>query len=250
MEVTSKQFLASFMKTYAAGAALFRPLRELHEDLAERVVKTLRADSATVVDAGCGNALFFESLSRRSTQRLNLLGFDVEEEALCDARERHIERPFVGIRFADLNDGLPVEENSVDVVVSVNALYWLKDQQSFFESVRRSLKDGGVFLCVNPDGGGNPKSLFEKQEEWLRNQAAIHEVGAWNALKEQGLLQKSISDNTRIDEAARRGELRYLKAEELVTLARAAGYSEVSSERVYCDTSVLLYAKRIKKEEA
>ncbi|MDQ5883434.1 MAG: hypothetical protein QG654_347 [Patescibacteria group bacterium] len=53
-------------------------------------------------------------------------------------------------KVVDCDKPLPFEDNSYDGVIFINALYTLKDRESFIKEVFRVLKPGGIFICISP----------------------------------------------------------------------------------------------------
>jgi SAM-dependent methyltransferase len=102
--------------------------------------------SGFILDFGCGSGRFSDLLARDCDF---LVGVEITPEML-DMAQHECRSPNVGfVLFDGLH--LPVKHRKVDLVVSVNVLQYVTDDSELdrvlFE-VRRSLKPGGKFLCI------------------------------------------------------------------------------------------------------
>jgi len=111
---------------------------------------------ATVVDLGCGNGEFTMKIKEKIGCN-RIMGVDIDEKALNEARERGII-----VRKADLNDSLPFKENSFDVVVSNQVIEHLFYPVRFMKEIYRILKPGGytVISTENLASWDNIFALF------------------------------------------------------------------------------------------
>ena len=102
---------------------------------------------ATVVDVGCGAGmdLLLAATAVGSTGRA--IGIDMTESMTERARDaaRTLDLNQVEVRIGDALD-LPVESDSVDVVISNGVLNLAPDKRQAFGEVFRILKPGGQFL--------------------------------------------------------------------------------------------------------
>jgi len=94
-----------------------------------------------VLDAGCGAGVYADALAGRGA---DVIGVDVSEAMLAEARERVTEAKF---RQADIAEGLDgVESDSVDVVLCQHVLSHLPDLSTPLAAFSRVLRDGGVLV--------------------------------------------------------------------------------------------------------
>ena len=100
------------------------------------------APSGTLVDVGAGRGRFLRAARREG--RWNLMATEYSAEALAILKAEGI--PAVAGTLDEL--GLP--DGSVDVVWASHVIEHLPDPESFFASVRRVLKPGGVLVALVP----------------------------------------------------------------------------------------------------
>jgi SAM-dependent methyltransferase len=96
----------------------------------------------SVVDVGCGPGYY---LSRLGDRDLSLVGIDLSEGMLANARAR------VGDSFL-LGDAqrLPVRTESFDVALAMHMLYHVPDSALAVSELRRVLRPGGTLLVSAP----------------------------------------------------------------------------------------------------
>lgn len=116
--------------------------------VAEGVGERLRG--ARVLDAGCGfgtNAVYLAETHGAA----QVTGVNVSTVQLASAREHAAASPAaarVDFLHASVTD-LPLEDASVDVVVSVEAAFHFDTRARFFAEARRVLRPGGVLSMVD-----------------------------------------------------------------------------------------------------
>jgi SAM-dependent methyltransferase len=96
-----------------------------------------------VLDLGCRTG----ALTRHYAEGNEVVGVDVDRDALARAAER------LGIEtvWADVEDGLPFDDDSFDVVVAGELLEHLADPAAAVGHVRRVLRPGGRFVGSVPN---------------------------------------------------------------------------------------------------
>jgi ubiquinone/menaquinone biosynthesis C-methylase UbiE len=116
---------------------------------------------ARVVDVGCGPGN--NTVVLRDVFPLALVtGVDVSSSAIAFANKLHPNVPNVQFRNANVNvDGLPFDDASVDVVISITAIHWM-NIATVMREVQRVLRPGGVLALtsssyiryrIEPSGG-------------------------------------------------------------------------------------------------
>lgn len=99
-----------------------------------------------ILDIGCGNGKMLGYLQEKTGCHIH--GFDYSEEAI-----RAAQNVFPN---ADFRDGVIGEiaypEESFDVIVSMDTMYFAKDMTSFVGQIRQWLKKGGVFFVGYQEG--------------------------------------------------------------------------------------------------
>jgi SAM-dependent methyltransferase len=106
-------------------------------------------DPGVILDAGCSSGYLLEDLRRRHPQA-TLLGADLVAAGL---RRAHALVPDARLLLADVCH-LPLEDASVDAVLSANLLEHVPDDVGALAEFRRVLKPGGLAAVIVPAGPG------------------------------------------------------------------------------------------------
>lgn len=101
------------------------------------------------VDVGCGNGYAVRAMAERVGETGSVLGVDVAP-AMIERATAHPENPRT-VRFqVSAADHLPVAEDSMDRILSVEAIYYLPDSLAALKEWYRILKPGGsVWIMVD-----------------------------------------------------------------------------------------------------
>jgi SAM-dependent methyltransferase len=95
-----------------------------------------------VLDLGCRDG----ALTRAYVGGNEIVGVDADKEALSEAQKLGIET-----RWADLDEPLPFDGESFDVVVAGELLEHLRDPRRLVAEARRVLRSGGTFVASVPN---------------------------------------------------------------------------------------------------
>ena len=95
-----------------------------------------------VLDLGCR----YGALTRAYAPGNDVVGVDVDREALAEAATLGIET-----RWADVDEPLPFDDASFDVVVAGELLEHVRDPERLVGEVRRVLRPGGRFVASVPN---------------------------------------------------------------------------------------------------
>ncbi len=95
-----------------------------------------------VLDLGCRDG----ALTRAYTDGNEVVGVDADREALAEAAKLGIET-----HWADLDEPLPFEDESFDVVVAGELMEHLRDPARFASEARRVLRPSGTFVASVPN---------------------------------------------------------------------------------------------------
>ena len=95
-----------------------------------------------VLDLGCRDGALTQAYAGGN----EIVGVDADREALAEAQKLGIET-----RWADLDEPLPFEDESFDVVVAGELLEHLRDPRRVVAEVRRVLRPGGTFVASVPN---------------------------------------------------------------------------------------------------
>jgi SAM-dependent methyltransferase len=95
-----------------------------------------------VLDLGCR----YGALTRTYSTGNHVVGVDVDREALAEAAKLGIDT-----RWADVDEPLPFEDESFDVVVAGELLEHVRDPTGVVAEARRVLRPGGDFVASVPN---------------------------------------------------------------------------------------------------
>ena len=95
-----------------------------------------------VLDLGCRDGALTQAYAGGNA----IVGVDADREALAEAQKLGIET-----RWADLDDALPFEAGTFDVVVAGELLEHLRDPPRVVSEVLRVLRPGGTFVGSVPN---------------------------------------------------------------------------------------------------
>ncbi len=101
-----------------------------------------------VLDAACGEGYGSALLAEHATK---VYGIDISEDAVENAREKY-KSERLDFRCASI-EGIPLEDNSVDCVVSFETIEHVDDkiQHRFMQEIKRVLKPDGFLLMSTPN---------------------------------------------------------------------------------------------------
>ena len=104
-------------------------------------------DAGSVLDVGCGTGMVGRALRERGfTGRL--AGLDISQASLEIARGRGI---YDSVEQADLQQRLPVEDDSVDAAVCVGVMTYLPEVEAVWRELARVVRPGGLVVLTQRD---------------------------------------------------------------------------------------------------
>lgn len=119
----------------------------LGEEFNSRVV-TVAGDLSgkKVLDAGCGHGELLTYIRER--WECELFGVDMVQERLDRANSTE----GIEIRYSNIQERIPFEDNSFDVSFSTEVIEHLKHPRSFLKELRRVTKTDGRIILTIPNG--------------------------------------------------------------------------------------------------
>ena len=108
------------------------------------------SSAATVLDVGCGNAIYLDRLLSRLPQQSAVIGVDLSSGMLVAA-------PHPTGRIVGDVEGLPIRSAAADVVLALHMLYHAPHPVEAVRELRRVTRDGGL-VVVSTNG---PEHLQE-----------------------------------------------------------------------------------------
>jgi len=140
------------------------PKRLLAERLERNGIPTSALEGKHVLDAGCGGGRYTMALKLLGAG--SVVGADISEPGLADARQRASAANVEGVEFVHANMlDLPFDSDQFDVVFSNGVLHHTKSWSDGIRELLRVLRPGGLgwlYLIENPGG------LFWDSIELLR----------------------------------------------------------------------------------
>ena len=99
-----------------------------------------------ILDIGCGTGYFLALCDKENWQTF---GVDISNYALVEASFY----TKAELHQVDLNsEQLPFENNFFDAILAMDVIEHLENDESFLQEIKRTLKRGGFFLLLTPDG--------------------------------------------------------------------------------------------------
>lgn len=101
-----------------------------------------------VLDVGCGTGNASATIKKSNClPNAEYVGLDINPAMLTRARRQY---PWLTLHLGSIEDGLPFEANSFDIIVASNVLYVLSDLQAAVAEMRRVLRPDGQLLITTP----------------------------------------------------------------------------------------------------
>jgi arsenite methyltransferase len=107
----------------------------------------------TVVDLGSGAGIDVFLAANMVKSNGKVIGIDMTEEMLRKARKNAIDNGYTNIEFrkGDIEERIPVKDNSVDVVISNCVINLTTDKVKTFSEIHRILKPNGIGRMIISD---------------------------------------------------------------------------------------------------
>jgi len=109
-------------------------------DIYPAVLATLSPPPARILDVGAGEGYFCKLLRER--------GYQVEA---CDYQQDLFKLKDLPFHKADLNQAIPLPDNSYDAVVSIEVLEHLENHVRFMQELVRVTRPGGCIIVTTPN---------------------------------------------------------------------------------------------------
>src|ERR671918_2847240 len=108
-------------------------------------------EGKTVVDLGSGAGIDVFLSSKQVGPRGRVIGIDMTDEMLERARRNAKKGGYTNVEFrkGDIEKRIPVDENSIDVVISNCIINLTINKENVFKEVYRILKSGGGRMVIS-----------------------------------------------------------------------------------------------------
>jgi predicted TPR repeat methyltransferase len=138
-------------------------------------VLSRRRGAGSVLDVGCGTGLVGHAL-RAGGFEGRILGLDISQASIEIARQRGA---YDSVERADLQQRLPLEDDSVDALVCVGVMTYLPEVAAVWQEFARVTRPGGIVVAT------------QREDLWRTRdcQAVVdrlHVEGVWTPLEIAG----------------------------------------------------------------
>ena len=138
----------------------------------------------TVLDLGSGAGFDCFLAAKRTGETGRVIGVDMTPEMLAKARANAEKGGYTHVEFREGEiEKLPVEDNSVDIVISNCVINLSPDKEAVFSEIHRVLKPGGKFFVSDI-------VLSAPLPDSIRNSAAAYTACVAGALLKEDYLAK------------------------------------------------------------
>jgi SAM-dependent methyltransferase len=109
----------------------------------ENDVKSHMSSNQTILDIGGGKKCKFIE-HKHNFEGIKIFAVDISDEELS------YNNSVDGKIVADITKSIPVQQGSIDMIVSSSVLEHLKEQEAFVKNAHAALKEGGYFIHAFP----------------------------------------------------------------------------------------------------
>ncbi|TDG11360.1 arsenite methyltransferase [Seongchinamella unica] len=163
----------------------------------------------TVLDLGCGGGLDLLLAAEKTGPSGKVIGVDMTDEMVLAARRNAARAGFDNIEVRKgLIEHLPVEDGSVDWVISNCVINLSPDKTAVFREIARVMKPGARFMISDMVVGDLPEVIRESVAAWSACVAGAISENEYSAgLREAGLEDVEVSERLVYDAAQLRAIL-------------------------------------------
>lgn len=180
------------------------------------LVRRFARPPAVVLDAGCGAGDFLQALA--GVPGVTAWGLDASPHEVTAATARGLD-----VRLADLEQGLPCADGSVDVVHAAEVIEHLYSPDDFLDECRRVLAPGGVLVLSTP----NLHAWYNRLLFACGALPLFYEVSARSTRVGTGRLGRLRRDDLPV------GHIRVLNRRALLDLLDGAGFDVVAERAAH-----------------
>lgn len=108
----------------------------------------------TFADIGAGTGIFAITAAKMSTEKVYAL--EISEEMIQILNQRKEEAGIDNLDVRQVEDGLPLDDKSCDLILMVTVFHELDDKDGTLQQIRRSLKYHGRLVIIEFHGYETP----------------------------------------------------------------------------------------------
>jgi ubiquinone/menaquinone biosynthesis C-methylase UbiE len=116
-----------------------------------------------IFDLGCGNGNHIGLYLAAVPKSGSVTGLDRERSLVEEARAKYAGAPNLDLRVGSMDDPLPFDDESFDLIFSNFAIYNASNPRRTIGEVKRVLKGGGEVVFIGPTAA-NAKEIYEYNE--------------------------------------------------------------------------------------
>jgi len=195
-----------------------------------------------VLDVGCGHGDLLGRLSSSVGPESYLVGIDEAEHSVESAKENY---PNLEFRREKFTDSLNFNDDSFDIVVSVDTLECIPDKSALINEIHRVLKPGGKVVFAHWDWdtqvyNSANKFIIRKfvaafsdwQQEWM--EASDGQMGRrlWGLFEGGGKFKGTIASFTLLETEYREGKYGFDRLHDLSSLVRDGSIDPTEYEMI------------------
>ena len=143
-------------------------------DAGYRVMKSIDLNGKIVLEIGAGDATHLKYMNGEPKEYIIA---DVMEDMMDIAKDKLKKKsiPFKSV-FVKRNEPLPIDDSSIDVIVSFYSLEHLHPLESYLKDMHRVLKPGGILIGAVPAEGGLGWGLgrFLTTRRWIKKNTTLN----------------------------------------------------------------------------
>ena len=159
-----------------------------------------KGDTVLDLGSGAGNDVF---VARRITgDKGKVIGLDFTEEMISKANRNNEKLGYRNVEFKQGDiEQMPIDDNSIDVIISNCVLNLVPDKQKAFSEIYRTLKSGAHFCVSDIVIKGNLNEDLRKSAELYAGcvSGAISEENYIDKIKAQGFKNVEIKKRKKIE---------------------------------------------------
>jgi SAM-dependent methyltransferase len=217
----------------------------MKKSLYEKIESLLDLDLSTrykVIDIGCGRGELLAYISGSMNSGSILVGIDEKEESVESARDSY---PNIEFRCEKFIDHLGFEDNSFDIVMSVDALECIPNKAALLDELFRILRPGGKVVFAHWDWdtqtyNSDNKASIRKfvaafsdwQQDWMEASDGLMGRRLWGLFEGSGKFKGKIASFTLIETEYHEGKYGFDRLHDLSGLVGTGGIEPAEYEMI------------------
>lgn len=206
----------------------------------------------SLLDLGCGKGGDLLEMGKWLGTDARLVGIDSSQKGVDVARESASGDPRIELVLHDVSQGLPFDDESFDIVYSMNMLECITDKDALLREVHRVLKPGGQVVCAHHDWDsmlidGGDKDLVRKivhafgdwKQAWMADCDSWMGRRLWRVFNRSGLFEGKVHAHALVSTEFEPGCRGYEYIKDFGALARQGMIAQEEYDRLIADVQGL-----------